>query len=224
MQEGETAKNRGGRPTERDEAKRAPINMRITPATRSALDAAAAREGRSLAQEIEQRLERSLELEKAQGGPATAALVATIVADIAEIERLTGKSWAVDNETYFAVRRAVIAAILDRTPDFAENSPEVVAALQEVLAQEKAINVALRITRSGGGLELPGRPVDSKAARAFQAEIEASLPAAEAELREAKEALDRALAPQREAERRGRKIFSEIHQRRKLARELRRRR
>ncbi|WP_394648189.1 hypothetical protein [uncultured Sphingomonas sp.] len=113
-------KNRGGRPSERGEAKRAPINMRTTPAIRAALEDAATRGGRSLAQEIEQRLERSIEDEQRRGGPATAALIAAILADIAEIEEATGKTWHKDIATYGAVRLAISEQIADRMPVPAE--------------------------------------------------------------------------------------------------------
>jgi hypothetical protein len=109
-------KNRGGRPAERGEAKRSPINMRTTPATRAALEAAAERGGRSLAQEIEQRLERSIEQERQLGGPQTAALISAILSDIAAIEEITGDRWYKDIKTFGAVRYAMKEQIEDRMP------------------------------------------------------------------------------------------------------------
>ena len=51
--------NRPGRPCHGEEAKRCAIGVRVTPAMRSSIDAAAAANGRSLSQEVEFRLERS---------------------------------------------------------------------------------------------------------------------------------------------------------------------
>ena len=109
-------KSRGGRPAERGEAKRSPINMRTTPAIRAALEEAAERGGRSLAQEIEQRLERSIEEESRRGGPQTAALIAAILSDIADIEAATGKQWHEDIATFGAVRYAISEQLADRLP------------------------------------------------------------------------------------------------------------
>ena len=53
-------KRKPGRPTETPgDAKRHPLNMRTTKALRDSLEEAAADSGRSLAQEVEYRLERS---------------------------------------------------------------------------------------------------------------------------------------------------------------------
>lgn len=50
-----------GRPKkDRADAKRCPLNMRTTPALRERLEKCAARSGRSLAQEVEYRLEQSV--------------------------------------------------------------------------------------------------------------------------------------------------------------------
>ena len=222
------AKNRGGRPPERDEAKRAAISMRITPATRAALDDAANRAGRSLAQEVEQRLERSIEVEAANGGPATAALVQSIVADIAEIEALTGKSWATDHETYGAVCRAVVAAVYDRSPLHAENDAEVRKAYVDALAAQKALEVLYdlenggwRILASGGGLrgDWTPEPVDGDQ---ILDNIRSQIPAAEEKAKAAYDLAERLYAPTRAAELRGRRLYADIRKRRREAREIRR--
>jgi TraY domain len=54
--------------------KRYPLNMRTTRETRERLEAAAAANGRSLAQEVEVRLERSFAEEQGFGGPAMLAM------------------------------------------------------------------------------------------------------------------------------------------------------
>lgn len=105
-------KSRGGRPSERGEAKRAPINMRTTPTIRAALEDAAARGGRSLAQEIEQRLERSIEEDARNGGPHTAAFLRLAGAAIQTIELQSGARWTDDWPT-FAKARAALTRLLD---------------------------------------------------------------------------------------------------------------
>lgn len=59
------ARNRGGRPRERDEVKRAAITIRTTSAIKEQVKAAAEANGRSVTQEIEFRLERSFDYEGA---------------------------------------------------------------------------------------------------------------------------------------------------------------
>jgi hypothetical protein len=56
-----TVEGRGGRPpmNEPGQTKRSPISMRVTPALRARLDASAAANGLSLAQEVERRIEAS---------------------------------------------------------------------------------------------------------------------------------------------------------------------
>jgi hypothetical protein len=58
------SKRRGRPPLEPENAKRASFNTRLRPAVKLALGAAAKKEGRSLSEEIEFRLERSLEEER----------------------------------------------------------------------------------------------------------------------------------------------------------------
>lgn len=139
MEDGQTSvhskKNVGGRPSERGESKRAPISMRTTPAIRAALEDAAERGGRSLAQEIEQRLERSVAADEGAGSVATAAFLASITADIGAIEAATGQGWTVDLRTFGAVRYAIAEAVADRMPvprDYA-------ARVRDAIAEQKAV-------------------------------------------------------------------------------------
>ncbi len=142
MSDGQTSlhgkKNVGGRPPEREEVKRATINMRTTPTIRAALEDAAARGGRSLAQEIEQRLERSVAADEGAGSIATAAFLASITADIGAIETATGKGWTVDLRTYGAVRFAITEAVADLMPVTAEYAGRVRNALADVQGLSKA--------------------------------------------------------------------------------------
>ena len=139
MEDGQTSvhskKNVGGRPSERGESKRAPISMRTTPAIRAALEEAAERGGRSLAQEIEQRLERSVAADEGAGSVATAAFLASITADIGAIETATGKGWTVDLYTFGAVRFAIAEAVADLMPvphDYADR-------VRDAIAEQKAV-------------------------------------------------------------------------------------
>lgn len=65
--EGQSA---GGRPPEREEAKRAAVAVRTTPAIKALLVEAAEASGRSITQEIEARLEASFRSDRHLGGPA----------------------------------------------------------------------------------------------------------------------------------------------------------
>lgn len=109
-------KNPGGRPTERGESKRAPISMRTTPSIRAALEEAADREGRSLAQEIEQRLERSVAEEQVRGGPHNVRLLDAIAAEVATIETITGESWNKDQVTFHLILLAIPEMLHQHAP------------------------------------------------------------------------------------------------------------
>ena len=95
--------------------RRKTTSTRITPETRARLEEGVAQSGRSLAQEIEFRLEQSFAEEKSQSFIATVAargvydsfgrddifLVARLLANaIQMIEAVTGKIWMDDPETY----------------------------------------------------------------------------------------------------------------------------
>ena len=87
--------------------RRKTTSTRITPETRAQLEAAAAHSGRSLAQEIEFRLERSFLDEDARnremGGKELQALFRMLGAAAEIIETRTGKSWSKDWDTAHAV-------------------------------------------------------------------------------------------------------------------------
>ena len=101
--------------------RRKTTSTRITPETRARLDEAAAQSGRSLAQEIEFRLEQSFAEEKSQaefsdekvravyapfGKPET-FLVARLLANaIHTIEVVTGKNWMDDPEAHRQTQEA----------------------------------------------------------------------------------------------------------------------
>jgi Arc-like DNA binding dprotein len=183
------------------------LKLRYRRALHDRLLNAAERNGASLNSEIVRRLEATFILEENAGGRATMALVAAIIADIAEIEAVTKKSWADDNETYSAVKRAVRAAIVDRAPRRMENHEEVSSALKLL---KRASN------KSGSG-------EDQAPAFPNASELHADTPEAQAEAERLRAAFDRAYQPQREAERRGRKLFNTIRRARRESIEARKR-
>jgi hypothetical protein len=90
--------------------------MRTTKAVRDRLERAAQDAGRSLAQEVEHRLEASFEREDWQtqvlGGAETAALVRMIGSAIAVIERTRGERWWESSNARDDVKQAT-AVIID---------------------------------------------------------------------------------------------------------------
>ncbi len=91
------------------EGKRVPLNMRTTRETREKLEKSAAESGRSLAQEVEYRLERSF-ADEPQSVSAS-AITRLLNTAMFMVEQQTGKD-ATDYETYVAVK-AAITGILD---------------------------------------------------------------------------------------------------------------
>ena len=129
----------GRKPKPEGEAKRVPLGMRTTPLVRQRLEEAAARSGRSLAQEVELRLERSFEFEdlidtaisrtfakaeavfvRAGGGAGNMALGMMLgrLAEFAEAEK-AGSPWR-ENETS---RHKVEAKLLAMLPGILRNPP-----------------------------------------------------------------------------------------------------
>src|SRR3546814_11774564 len=83
-----------GRPREHDEVKRSALTIRTTPSIKDAISAAAERSGRSVTQEIELRLQESLQAEQNAGSPETHRLLmssATTIAAHEKIGRASGR-------------------------------------------------------------------------------------------------------------------------------------
>ena len=108
-------KKRGRPPLPRGEGKRHPLNMRTTKEIRDRLEAAATASGRSLAQEVEFRLEAWFSNEKKNelthqvlmdniyeqfGGIHIYSLMKLLAGALRLIEEQTKKSWLNDSETY----------------------------------------------------------------------------------------------------------------------------
>lgn len=130
-------KSSGGRPPERDEAKRSAVAIRTTPKIKSALQDAADASGRSLTQEIEHRLERSIEMDHhVRGDQLTARLIEAIAAELVMVARWTGKRWYDDEVTFYAGRHAIIDAYNRFAPPTA-NEDELNAAISRRLRLTK---------------------------------------------------------------------------------------
>jgi hypothetical protein len=100
------ASGAGRKPKGEFAGKSATITTRIRPDTRAALEAAADASKRSLSQEVEYRLRRSLDKPaKAQRRNQALAYLITLLAE--EIEKGTGKSWLDDPFTSLALQYAI---------------------------------------------------------------------------------------------------------------------
>ena len=100
-----TARKTRGRPPLPPEAgKRFPLNMRTTKKIRDELQAAAHASGRSLAQEVEHRLEQSFRDEKNRyrefRNKKTYNLMQSLAVALQASEKLTLKSWGTDPKTF----------------------------------------------------------------------------------------------------------------------------
>lgn len=102
------------------DGKRHPLNMRTTKETRERLEAAALANGRSMAQEVEVRLERSFAEEQGFGGPEMrrlAYLMATAFATAGQLRAAGKTQWIADPSCYRAGLFGVIDALLIGLPD-----------------------------------------------------------------------------------------------------------
>ena len=90
-----------GRPTlPADDVKRHPLGLRTTRRLKDQLTQASADSGRSIAQEIEFRLERSFDKDDGLGDPRTAALLRTLAGTV---KIAPGEPHWLDDFTYFAI-------------------------------------------------------------------------------------------------------------------------
>lgn len=99
--------------------KRYPLNMRTTKETRERLEAAASANGRSLAQEVEVRLERSFAEEHGFGGPdmrRLAYLMATAFATAGQLRAGSKPDWISDRDCYRAGLFGAVDALLIGLP------------------------------------------------------------------------------------------------------------
>lgn len=118
-----TGETRMARPKLPDgEGKRHALNLRTTLDLRSKLDAAAQTSGRSLAQEVEWRLEQSFgprnpSVEEVFGGPDRALLARVVAHAVGIVEIVSGKTWREDAETrakaYQTIKSLLLATLGD---------------------------------------------------------------------------------------------------------------
>lgn len=110
-------KRRRGRPPLKDQPKRSSFNTRIRMVLKEQLEAAAREAGRSLSEEIEFRLEQSLLEEEAQyrdfGGQGRFTLMKWFALTIKLAERITGKAWEKDRET-FRIGNSAMQTMLEK--------------------------------------------------------------------------------------------------------------
>lgn len=99
--------------TGKSAGKRYPLNMRTTKTVRDRLEGAALLNGRSLAQEVEDRLEKSFDTDDRLGGPLSARLFDMLGATIAEAYRQTGHNW-LEHQPTFSLVQVSIYSILGR--------------------------------------------------------------------------------------------------------------
>ncbi|MBD3761465.1 hypothetical protein [Rhizorhabdus sp.] len=131
-----------GRHAKPKEEQRQQIGFRLSPADRHRLEAAASRSGVSVPQEVEVRLISSLDQDEMIDGP-TAELIGQIAAQIAEIQKMTGKRWHKDVTTWAAVHEMLRRGPMARAhPDRPLDDETVIAAgkkLAEIRAKKKAL-------------------------------------------------------------------------------------
>ena len=105
---------KGGRKPLGDEVKRAQIPVRTTPSIKARLEEAAREAGRSLTQEIEQRLEASLGHRWDGLDTEAQTLIAKLIDDIRRAQAITNKRWYADLRTWAMVREALGAGEINR--------------------------------------------------------------------------------------------------------------
>lgn len=127
--------------TKRDLSKRRPLNMRTTPAIRSRLDKESKLSGRSLAQEVEKRLEESFAKDDAQfimfGGEHNFELLKMLGSAISFAEKTTGKNWLKDVETHSMVLPIIYGTLNQLNPNRENNLATAHKDLREYMVTNK---------------------------------------------------------------------------------------
>ncbi|QUT05204.1 TraY domain-containing protein [Sphingobium phenoxybenzoativorans] len=133
MSDRQTSKKSGGRPPERDEAKRSAIAVRTTADVKRRLEAAATASGKSLTQEIERRLEQSLSWEKDLGGGKNIAFFIGLANEFSRAEAFSGRPWHEDHATWTAAKMLTERYFSSWRP-LPPNSSEIAKALKSLEA------------------------------------------------------------------------------------------
>jgi hypothetical protein len=85
--------------------------MRTTRELREKLEKNAADSGRSLAQEVEHRLEQSFQTDDFLGGPQTGPVVRAIALVISAVQTQHKRSWRKDRDGYYGVFAGVVKVL-----------------------------------------------------------------------------------------------------------------
>jgi hypothetical protein len=129
-----------GRPAlSEEEARRANVSFRTTPQVRDKIVAAAQTAGRSVAQEVELRLEQSFAREGEAGSRSTAILADFIRLAAGIIEAKTGKRWTEDADTFSRVSQAIRSFMAQNQPP----PSAVKAELDETFAELRSLAAAM---------------------------------------------------------------------------------
>ena len=124
---GKRAPGGGRKPMGEFRGKTETLTTRITAAVRSGLEREAARNGRSLSQEVETRLEASLQAPQKlldEWGSPHVWLLARLVSNVTQgIERETQKRWHEDQFTADNVRSAVETLVMHFAPKERAQTP-----------------------------------------------------------------------------------------------------
>jgi hypothetical protein len=115
-----------GRPIKMEGAKRSAIAVRTTEETKERITAAAEAAGRSLTQEIEQRLEWSLSFEDEFGGAKGVALHRHIAWSLRQAEKQIGSKWTESPTAFFAAMGAIEAALEELQPPYSGETGQMI--------------------------------------------------------------------------------------------------
>lgn len=131
------------------ESKRHTVSLRVTPDVLAKLDAAIAENGRSLAQELENRISRSLEEEAELGGAAGVQLHRLMAQAIRTAENITGQPALEDFRTWQAALAAVKRTMMMFCPPLPNSDAMLSAseALSAAEAEEEKLRTALEVLR-----------------------------------------------------------------------------
>lgn len=152
-------KRKPGRPSK---GKRGNFTFRVTDKLRNELVALAEESRLSVSEEIERRLDQSINgagiVADVLGGPHNSALLLTIASAIRTVESSTGRKWTEDHETNLAIRSAVIGVMdfLITPPDVPHATDSIYRALLNfgrpaslgAAAAQTAVGKALKAKRS----------------------------------------------------------------------------
>jgi hypothetical protein len=120
-------KRKPGRPPK---GKRGNFTFRVTDKLRGELIARAEESGLSVSEEIERRLDQSINgagiVAEVLGGPHNSALLLTIASAIRTVESVSGKKWTEDYDTTLAMKAAVsgVMEFVVTPSDVADDAPD----------------------------------------------------------------------------------------------------